>query len=97
MAKYTRWAPLLIHAMPEGLRVTFFSDGEDEDLDGGWDLFETTHPAEADALFEIISPMLEDLKKDLQYERQYANLLLQGDDLGAARLKVCHKASKLNW
>ncbi|MGL5281258.1 MAG: hypothetical protein ACRC8W_05780 [Plesiomonas shigelloides] len=96
MGKYTRYSSLLIHAMSPELREEFFSEGE-QDTDAGWDLFETLYPEEADILMEVLQPMLDDVIKELQFKRDYNILLSKGDELGAARLAICHRADKLNW
>lgn len=96
MGKYTRYSSLLVHAMSPELREKFFLDGE-EDTDAGWDLFETLYPEEADILMEVLQPMLDDVIKELQFKRDYNILLSKGDELGAARLAICHRADKLNW
>lgn len=96
MGKYTRYSSLLVHVMSPELREEFF--GEDEDnTDAGWDLFETLHPDKADTLMEVLQPMLDDTIKELQYKRDYNILLGKGDELGAARLAIYHRASKLDW
>lgn len=96
MGKYTRYSSLLVHAMSPELREKFFLDGE-QDTDAGWDLFETLYPEEADILMEVLQPMLDDVIKELQFKRDYNILLSKGDELGAARLAICHRADKLNW
>lgn len=99
MGKYTRWAPLLVHAMSEEIRDKFFSGDEDEDLDAAWDLFEATYPDQAEILYEVLVPHLEGLKKDFAFLREYNRLLSLGKEgaLAATRLKIVHNASKLNW
>lgn len=99
MGKYTRWAPLLVQAMSDELRNKFFSEEEDEDVDAGWDLFEAAHPDEAEILYKVLVPHLEEVKKEFIFRREYNRLLSLGQEgsLAAARLKVTHKVSKLNW
>lgn len=96
MGKYTRYSSLLIHAMSPGLREEFFSEGE-QDTDAGWDLFETLYPEKADALMEVLQPMLDDTIKELLFRRDYDTLLGQGKETEATRLMICHRASKINW
>lgn len=99
MGKYTRWSPLLVAAMSDELREKFFSGDEDEDIDAGWDLFEATHPDQAEILYEVLTPHLEAVKKEFTFLREYNRLLSLGEkgSLPAARLKIMHEASKLNW
>lgn len=96
MGKYTRYSSLLIHAMSPELREEFFSEGE-QDTDAGWDLFETLYPEKADALMEVLQPMLDDTIKELLFRRDYDTLLGQGKETEATRLMICHRASKINW
>lgn len=96
MGKYTRYSSLLIHAMPPELREEFFSEGE-QDTDAGWDLFETLYPEKADALMEVLQPLLDDTIKELLFRRDYDTLLGQGKQTEATRLMICHRASKINW
>lgn len=96
MGKYTRYSSLLIHAMSPELREEFFSEGE-QDTDDGWDLFETLYPEKADALMEVLQPLLDDTIKELLFRRDYDTLLGQGKQTEATRLMICHRASKINW
>lgn len=96
MGKYTRYSSLLVHAMSPELREKFFLDGE-EDTDAGWDLFETLYPEKADALMEVLQPLLDDTIKELLFRRDYDTLLGQGKQTEATRLLICHRADKLNW
>lgn len=96
MGKYTRYSSLLVHAMSPELREEFFSEGE-QDTDAGWDLFETLYPEKADALMEVLQPMLDDTIKELLFRRDYDTLLGQGKQTEATRLMICHRASKINW
>lgn len=96
MGKYTRYSSLLVHAMSPELREEFFSEGE-QDTDAGWDLFETLYPEKADALMEVLQPMLDDTIKELLFRRDYDTLLGQGKETEATRLMICHRASKINW
>jgi len=96
MGKYTRYSSLLIHAMSPELREEFFSEGE-QDTDAGWDLFETLYPEKADALMEVLQPLLDDTIKELLFRRDYDTLLGQGKQTEATRLMICHRASKINW
>lgn len=96
MGKYTRYSSLLVHVMSPELREEFF--GEDlEDTDAGWDLFETVYPEDADILMGVLEPLLEGVKKELKFRRDHNTLVGKGDELGAARLQICHRASKLDW
>lgn len=96
MSENTRYSQLLVHVMSPELRDEFFGDDE-VDTDNGWDLFETLHPEKAEILVGILKPMLDEVMKDLKFKRDYNILLGKGDELGAARLRVCYQASKLNW
>lgn len=97
MSEKTRYSELLYHVMPDNLRNEFFSGTPGENIDAGWDLFETLHPDTANKLFEVLEPLLEGIKVDLKFKRDHDALLASGDELGAARLSIYHKASKLNW
>lgn len=99
MGKYTRWAPLLVEAMSDEIREKFFFGEPDEDIDAGWDLFEATYPDQAEILYEFLTPHLEGVKKEFIYLREYNRLLSLGEkgSLAAARLKIHHEASKINF
>lgn len=96
MGKYTRYSNLLVHVMSPKLRDEFFGDDE-ADTDNGWDLFETLHPDMAETLMEILQPLLDDVVSELKFKREHNKLLGEGNELGAARLLICHRANKLDW
>lgn len=96
MGKYTRYSGLLVNVMSKELRDEFFTECE-TDFDAGWDLFESLYPEKAEALMEILSPMLETIISDLAFRRDYDKLLGAGDEIAAARLKICHRANKIEW
>lgn len=96
MGKYTRYSNLLVHVMSPELREEFFGEDE-EDTDNGWDLFETLHPDMAETLMEVLQPLLDDVVSELKFKRDHNKLLGEGDELGAARLSICHRANKLDW
>lgn len=97
MSDKTRYSTLLFHVLSPELRDEFFDEDETADPDQGWDLFETLYPEKAEAAMEVLQPMLDDVVKELQFRRDYNILLGKGDDLAAARLAICHRASKLDW
>lgn len=92
-----RYSHLLYHVISPELRDEFFTEGEGKTPDEGWALFEVLYPEEAALAMEILKPMLEEVIKDLKFKRDHTQLLEKGDDLGAARLLICHRASKLEW
>lgn len=96
MSKNTRYSQLLVHLMSPELREEFFTDKEDN-FDAGWDLFETLHPEKAGVLVSLLEPHIKYVIKELKFQRDHNILLGNGDELGAARLKICHRADKLNW
>lgn len=96
MSKNTRYSHLLFHIMPPELREEFFTDDE-ENFDAGWGLFETLHPEKAEVLVSLLEPHLEYMIKELKFQRDHKILLDNGDELGAARLAICHRADKLDW
>ena len=96
MGKNTRYSQLLVHLMSPELREEFFTDKEDN-FDAGWDLFETLPPEKAETLATLLRPHLEYVVKELKFWRDYNTLLGNGNELGAARLKIYHRADKLDW
>lgn len=96
MGKNTRYSELLFHIMSPELRAEFFAEDE-ENKDDGWDLFETIHPEKAEVLVDLLQPHLAYVIKELQFKRDYDALLSKGDNTGAARLRVMHSASKLDF
>lgn len=97
MSENTRYSKLLYHVLSPELREEFFAEDEAGNTDSGWDLFETLYPEDAAAAMEVLEPLLDDVIKELQFKRDYNILLSKDDDLGAARLAICHRASKLDW
>lgn len=95
MSEKTRYSKLLYHVLSPELREEFFAEDESVNTDAGWDLFETLYPEKAEIAMEVLQPMLDDVIKELQFKRDYNILLSKGDDLGAARLAIYHRASKL--
>ena len=89
-----RYSPLTYHVLPKEVREQFFSG---EDIEGEWKLYELLHPEDAKKWFSFVEPLLNELISELDFKREVKALIDTGDTLGAARMSIMHKASKMKW